>query len=340
MERAKQLGFEGAAFPWRTIRGQECSAYWPAGTAAFHINADIAGAALRHVHATGDEPFTIATALPLLVQTARLWRSLGHHDPEGAFHIDGVTGPDEYSALADDNVFTNLMAERNLRGAADLATAHPKAAQRLHVDEEEIAAWRDAAAAMHVPYDEELGVHPQAEGFTAPPRVGLRGHRRGRLPALPARAVLRHLPQPGRQAGRPRAALFVRGDRFTPEEKARDFAYYEAICVRDSSLSACVQGVVAAEVGHLELAYDYFGEAARVDLDDLAHNTKDGLHIASLAGSWLVAVCGFGGLRDHDGELSFAPAAAARADPPGVRDRLARPAPAASTSRPAGCATS
>ena len=307
MERAKQLGLRGAAFPWRTIRGQECSAYWPAGTAAFHINADIAGAALRHVQATGDEPFAIATALPLLVQTARLWRSLGHHDPTGAFHIDGVTGPDEYSALADDNVFTNLMAERNLRGAADLATAHPDAARRLHVDEEEIAAWRDAAAAMHVPYDEDLGVHPQAEGFTRHRIWDFEATGEDDYPLfLHAPYFDIYRSQVVKQADLV-AALFVRGDRFTPEEKARDFAYYEAICVRDSSLSACIQGVVAAEVGHLELAYDYFGEAARVDLDDLAHNTKDGLHIASLAGSWLVAVCGFGGLRDHEGELSFAP---------------------------------
>ncbi|MDP9344649.1 MAG: family 65 glycosyl hydrolase, partial [Actinomycetota bacterium] len=307
MARARQLGFKGAAFPWRTIRGQECSAYWPAGTAAFHINADIAQASLRHVHATEDEAFAIATALPLLVETARLWRSLGHHDPSGAFHIDGVTGPDEYSALADDNVFTNLMAERNLRGAADLATRYPSAAARLRVDEEEIATWRDAAAATYVPYDESLGVHPQAEGFTR--------HRHWDFEATgeDGYPLFLHAPyfdiyrsQVVKQADLV-AALFVRGDRFTLEEKTRDFAYYEAICVRDSSLSACVQAVVAAEVGHLELAYDYFGEAARVDLDDLAHNTKDGLHIASLAGAWMAAVCGFGGLRDHDGELSFAP---------------------------------
>jgi alpha,alpha-trehalose phosphorylase len=102
-------------------------------------------------------------------------------------------------------------------------------------------------------------------------------------------------------------ALHLRGDAFTPEQKARDFEYYEALTVRDSSLSACTQAVIAAEVGHLELAYDYFAEAALMDLDDLEHNTRDGLHIASLAGAWIVAVAGFGGMRDHDGKLSFAP---------------------------------
>jgi alpha,alpha-trehalose phosphorylase len=272
-----------------------------------HINADIANAVLRILHVSDDEPWAIATGLPLLVETARLWRSIGHHHADGAFHIDGVTGPDEYSALADDNVFTNLMAERNLRGAADLATEYPEAAERLGVDDEEIAAWREAAAAMHVPYDEELGVHPQATGFTRYRRWDFEAIGEDEYPLFLHRPYMDlYRSQVVKQADLV-AALFVRGDRFTREEKQRNFAYYEAICVRDSSLSAAIQAVVAAEVGHLELAYDYFGEAARMDLDDLEHNTRDGLHIASLAGAWMVAVAGFGGLRDHDGELSFAP---------------------------------
>src|SRR5918996_396705 len=113
-ERAGELGLEGAAFPWRTLRGWESSGYWPASTAAFHINADIADAVVRYVDATEDEDFERDVAVELLVETARLWRSLGHHDIDGNFRIDGVTGPDEYSAVADNNVFTNLMAQHNL----------------------------------------------------------------------------------------------------------------------------------------------------------------------------------------------------------------------------------
>ncbi len=139
-ERAAQLGLRGAAFPWRTIRGQECSSYWPAGTAAFHINADIADAAVRYHAATEDEEFDRDVGLELLVETARLWRSLGHHDQRGAFRIDGVTGPDEYSAIADNNVYTNLMAQRNLLEAAAAAERHPRGAQTLGVDDEETAA--------------------------------------------------------------------------------------------------------------------------------------------------------------------------------------------------------
>jgi alpha,alpha-trehalose phosphorylase len=304
LERARTLGLEGAAFPWRTIRGQECSAYWPAGTAGFHINADIADAVIRYVRATEDEDFEAGPGLELLVQTARLWRSLGHHDHAGAFHIDGVTGPDEYSALADDNVYTNLMAEQNLRLAAETAARHGDAAAALGVDDEEIAAWRDAAAAMHVPYDERLQVHPQSEGFTRLAVPDFEGLEYPLLLHVPYFQLYRT--QVVKQADLV-LALLQRGDRFTAAEKARDFAYYEALTVRDSSLSACMQAVAAAEVGHVELAYDYFGEAALMDLENLMNNTRDGLHIASLAGSWIAAVAGFGGMRDHGGKLAFRP---------------------------------
>jgi alpha,alpha-trehalose phosphorylase len=306
-ERAQQLGLAGAAFPWRTIAGQECSSYWPAGTAAFHVNADIADAVGRYQAATGDEAFEREVGLELLVETARLWRSLGHHDAEGRFRIDGVTGPDEYSAVADNNVYTNLMAQRNLLLAADAVERHPDRVAELGVELEEAAGWRDAAAAIFVPYDETIGVHPQADAFTehqpwdfaatAPEQYPLFLH-------FPYFDLYRK--QVVKQADLV-LALHMRGDAFSDEEKARDFAYYEPLTVRDSSLSACTQAVIAAETGHLELAYDYFGEAALIDLDNLEHNTRDGLHIASLAGTWIVAVAGLGGMRDHGGMLAFAP---------------------------------
>jgi alpha,alpha-trehalose phosphorylase len=241
------------------------------------------------------------------VETARLWRSLGHHDAEGRFRIDGVTGPDEYSAIADNNVYTNLMAQRNLRLAAHAVKRHGDLAAALGVDLEEAAAWRDAAEAILVPYDKQRGVHSQADAFTDHQPWDFEHTAPEQYP------LLLHFPyfdlyrkQVVKQADLV-LALHLRGDAFSAEEKARDFAYYEALTVRDSSLSACTQAVVAAEVGHLELAYDYFGEAALIDLDNLEQNTRDGLHIASLAGAWIVAVAGFGGMRDHDGSLSFAP---------------------------------
>jgi alpha,alpha-trehalose phosphorylase len=306
-DRAKTLGLRGAAFPWRTIRGHECSAYWPAGTAAFHIGADIADATMRYLNATGDDHFARDVGLELMVETARLWRSLGHHDRHGRFHIDGVTGPDEYSALADDNIYTNLMAARNLVNAANLVQAYPARAEQLGVGGEEAASWRDAAASMHVPFESELGVHEQAKGFTM--------HQDWDFAHTPPDhyPMLLHFPyfdlyrkQVVKQADLVLAMHWC-GDSFTPVQKARNFDYYEARTVRDSSLSACTQAVLAAEVGHLELAHDYIAETALLDLRDLNHNTRDGVHIASLAGSWLALVAGLGGLRDHGGQLSFAP---------------------------------
>jgi alpha,alpha-trehalose phosphorylase len=306
-DRSQQLGLRGAAFPWRTIRGQECSGYWPAGTAAFHVNADIADAVIRYVMATEDDAFERDFGTELLVETARLWRSLGHHDAVGSFRIDGVTGPDEYSAIADNNVYTNLMAQRNLRAAADAAARHPEVATKLGVDAEEAASWRDAAQSMVIPYDDELGVHPQAEDFTEHDRWDFQNTSSDQYP------LLLHFPyfdlyrkQVVKQADLV-LAMFMRADAFTDEQKASNFAHYEALTVRDSSLSANTQAVLAAEVGHVELAYDYFAEAALMDLDDLEHNTRDGLHIASLAGAFIAVVAGFGGVRDHRGTLSFAP---------------------------------
>jgi alpha,alpha-trehalose phosphorylase len=305
--RARTLGLRGAVFPWRTIRGEECSSYWPAGTAAFHINADIADAVRRYLAATGDDAFACECGLELLIETARLWRSLGHHDPHGAFRIDGVTGPDEYSAIADNNVYTNLMAQRNLTAAADLAETHHDLAEGFGVDDEEVASWRDAARSMIVVYDDSLGVHPQAEGFTFHQRWNFDETGPDEYP------LMLHFPyfdlyrkQVVKQADLV-LALFACGDAFTREEKQRNFNYYEPLTVRDSSLSACIQSIVAAEVGHVELAFDYFAEAALMDLGDLEHNTSDGIHIASVAGTWLAAVCGFGGMRDHGGQLSFRP---------------------------------
>jgi alpha,alpha-trehalose phosphorylase len=307
-DRAAQLGLSGAAFPWRTITGDEASGYWPAGTAAFHINADIADAVVRYVATTGDDAFEAEIGLELLVETARLWRSLGHHDHAGAFHIDGVTGPDEYSAIADDNAYTNLMAQANLVAAADAAERHPQQAEGLGVSDEETAAWRDAAAAMTVPYDEDLGVHQQSEGYTRHQRWDFDATGPDHYP------LLLHYPyfdlyrkQVVKQADLV-LALYLRGDAFTHEQKSRDFAYYEPLTVRDSSLSAYCQSVIAAEVGHMQLAYDYLGESALMDLEDLENNARDGLHIAALAGTWTALVAGMGGMRLYDAErLRFSP---------------------------------
>src|SRR5207302_2952019 len=229
-EHARQLGLRGAAFPWRTIRGAECSGYWPAGTAAFHINADVAYAVAYYIEATGDTAFEEEVGLELLVETARLWRSLGYLNTAlDQFRIDGVTGPDEYSAIADNNVYTNLMAQHNLRWAAEAVQRHPEKARALGVDDEEAASWSEAAEKMFIPYDERLEVTPQAESFTehevwdfahtSPDQYPLFLHftyfdlYRNQLITQPDLVLAMHL----------------LSHTFTPEQKARNFAYYEPL---------------------------------------------------------------------------------------------------------------
>lgn len=305
--RAEQLHLEGATFAWRTIAGEECSGYWPAGTAAFHVNSSVSDAVRRYVMATGDSAFEAKEGLEILVETARLWRSLGHRDASGRFCIDGVTGPDEYSALVDNNLYTNLMAARNLMAAAEAAGRHEPEARELGVDEEETAAWRDAAAHVVVPYDDDLAVHSQDEGFTRHEVWDFAATDADQYPLMlnfPYFDLYRK--QVVKQADVV-LAMHLCSEAFSDEQKARNFDYYERLTVRDSSLSSCTQSVLAAEIGHLSLASAYLVETSLMDLDDLENNTRDGLHIASLAGSWIALVAGGGGLRDGGGAPAFWP---------------------------------
>jgi alpha,alpha-trehalose phosphorylase len=315
---ARTLRLRGAAFAWRTIRGEECGSYWPAGTAAFHVNADIAVAAARQVSWTSDAEFDRECALPLLVETARLWQCLGYVGADGHFHIDGVTGPDEYTALVNDNTYTNLAAAANLREAAAAAERWPDAAADLGVSAEEIADWCDSADRMAVPYDDERGMPEQDRGFTHRERWDFAASAEESGYPLQKHATYFDLyrKQVVKQADLVLALQWF-GERFSLAEKAAAFAYAEEVTVRDSSLSAASQAVLAAEVGHLDLAHAYLREAALVDLQNRKGDTEDGLHMASLAGAWIALVCGFGGLRDHGGRLRFAPRL-----PPGI-DRLA-----------------
>lgn len=303
--RARVLDLPGAAFPWRTISGHETSAYWPASTAAMHLNADISRSLGFWSEATG-RPLTDLAGVDVLVETARLWTGLAHHDHHGAAHLLGLTGPDEYTGVVDDNVFTVLMARWNLRAAAQACAAHPEAARRLGVTVQEPAHWCSVADALHVPYDDQLGVHPANAGFTT--------YREWDFGAgLGPEALQEHTHyltlyrhQVVKQADLVQA-LWWCPEEFTAEQAARDVDYYERRTVRDSSLSAAVQSVACARVGHLDLAVDYLREAALVDLRDLQDNSHQGLHLASLAGAWLGLVCGLGGLHADGDGLHLAP---------------------------------
>ena len=245
--------------------------------------------------------------LELLVETARLWRSLGYHHAGGSFRIDGVTGPDEYSAIADNNLYTNLMAQRNLRLAADVVGRHADRAAELGVDPEEAAAWIAAAQAMLIPFDERLGVHPQADGFTehqcwdfehtAPEQYPLMLH-------FPYLQLYRK--QVVKQADIV-LAMHLRGDAFSADKRPVTSPTTRRSPCGTPRYRPARRRSSPRRSGTSSWPTTISAEATLMDLDDLEHDTRDGLHIASLAGAWIVAVAGFGGMRDHDGALSFTP---------------------------------
>ncbi len=314
-QRAAEVNQVGALFPWRTINGEEASGYFPAGTAQYHINAAVMHAIKRYVEVTGDEEFLADTGAELLLATARFWYDLGFFDEQGRFHIHGVTGPDEYTVIVDDNVYTNLMAQMHLRYAADVLEwlkaenpdRHSVLIGSAKLTDDEAGRWRSAGDSMYVPYDPERGINPQDETFLDKQPWDLQATPRDRFPLLlfyHPLVIYRH--QVLKQADVV-LAMFLRGGEFSPELKRRNFEYYDKLTTGDSSLSASVQSIVAAEVGLHDKACEYFKYAVYADLADIHGNGDDGVHLASVGGVWMNLVYGFAGMRDYEGRLTFDP---------------------------------
>ena len=318
-ERARELNQDGALFPWRTINGEEASAYYAAGTAQYHIDADVAHAFAKYRDVTGDVDFIHRDGAAVLVETARLWADLGfwrtEADGSQRFHIHGVTGPDEYTAVVNNNMFTNVMARANLRSAVslvrELQDQDPMNWERLvhtlNLSEAEVAEWDRCAKGMVIPFDETFGIHPQDEKFLFSELWDLENTPADKFPLLlHFHPLVIYRFQVLKQADVV-LALFLQGDEFTLEEKRADFEYYDPITTGDSTLSGVVQSVIAAEVGYQDMAMQYFLTGLYVDLADLHANARDGVHIASTGGVWNALVFGFGGLRDYHGNISFDP---------------------------------
>ena len=314
-ERAAVLDLRGALFPWRTINGDEASALYQAGTAQYHLNADIAYAIRRYVDVQGDVGFLAEVGAEILVETARMWEDLGFYGDDGRFHLHGVTGPDEYTTVVNDNAFTNLMARLNLNYAVSavrlLEQESPElyAALRfeLSLEPSEIEAWERAAEAMFIPHDEERGITPQDDSFLQRERWDLESTPPEKFPLLlhyHPLTIYRH--QVLKQADVV-MAMFLLGNEFTMEQKQRNYAYYDPLTTGDSSLSASIQSIVASEIGDYRAACRYFDFALLMDLANVAGNVSDGVHIASAAGAWMALVFGFGGVRDFDGNLAIDP---------------------------------
>nr|WP_255633105.1 glycosyl hydrolase family 65 protein [Demequina sp. TTPB684] len=317
--RAAELAQRGALYPWRTINGEEASAYYAAGTAQYHIDADISYAINKYVHATGDDEFLAREGIDILVQTARMWADLGFWrgtaGNETSFRIHGVTGPDEYTTVVNDNLYTNVMARFNLRCAAQsvrkLADTwpdqHAKMVARLGLEQEEVEEWERAAEAMAILWDDNLGIHPQDALFNEREVWDLANTPPEKRPLLlHFHPLVIYRFQVLKQADVV-LALFLQSEHFSLEEKRSDFEYYDPITTGDSSLSGVVQSIIAAEVGYHQLALKYFWDGIFVDIGNLHSNTADGVHVASAGGVWSALVFGFGGLRDHGSMLHFDP---------------------------------
>ena len=306
-QRAREMGHAvGALYPWRTIDGHEASAYYPAGTAQVHINADIAMAVRRYVNCSGDKDFLRQMGAEMLVEISRLYYDLGFYDESknGAFCICGVTGPDEYNALVDNNTYTNLMAAETMLYAAEVAEP---LMERLGVKPEEIRNWRDAAGKIYIPRDEKSALIWQDDAFASRVPWPLDSIPKENFPLLlhyHPLVIYRH--QVCKQADLVMAMLLL-PHRFTEEEKRVAFDYYDKVTTHDSSLSHAAFSALASRIGRMDKAYAYFRDSAVLDLEDTHGNTADGLHMANMAGSWFCLVNGFGGLDTDAGMLSLDP---------------------------------
>jgi len=331
-QRAREVNQRGALFPWRTINGEEASAYYAAGTAQYHINADIMHALRQYVDATGDEDFLFREGVEMLVETARLWMDLGFFSEakDGQFCINGVTGPDEYNTVVNNNAFTNLMARNNLRYAAETVETvrerNPAAFEALvhktGLAASEVEDWKKAAERMFVPWDRGRGILLQDDSFLDRKPWDFENTPREKYPLLLHHhplVIYRH--RVLKQAD-VMLAMFLLWNEFTEEQKKKNFDFYDPLTTGDSSLSACIQCIMACEVGYLELAGRYARHAALVDLRDIAGNVRDGLHIASIGGTWMLVAYGFAGMREHGGRLSFRPRLTRKAKTQGFKFRV------------------
>lgn len=314
--RAKELGHrKGAAYPWRTISGIECSGYFPAGTAQYHINADIAYVFIQYFLINEDYKFLLEMGAEVLYETARIWLEIGNYK-DGSFMINCVTGPDEYTALVNNNYYTNAMAKYHLYWAETIyhklsthedpkiSREHKILCERIELNEIEVSAFGKASAYMYLPYDEDLKLNPQDDAFLQKPLWDFKNSNYPLLLHYHPLTIYRH--QVLKQADTVLAHLLLE-EYVTEETIANSYNYYEAITTHDSSLSVCVHGIMAARIGNIEKAYHYFEESVNLDIEDTHSNTKDGLHMANIAGTTLSVINGFGGFRVHEKGIAFRP---------------------------------
>lgn len=312
-ENAKKLGHKkGALYPWRTINGEECSGYFPSGTAAYHISGDIAYSVTAYYLATNDIAFLCEQGAEILLETARLWVDAGNF-VNGQFHIQDVTGPDEYTCMVNNNYYTNLLAKYNLEWAVKcekLLMAEGKwetLCKKMDLQPEELQEFKKAADEMYLPYDEELDINPQDDSFLKKKKWDFAHTPKENYPLLlHYHPLALYRRQVCKQADTV-LAHFILEDYQKLSTIRSSFLYYEKVTTHDSSLSTCIFSIMAAKLGMVEKAYEYFGESAKLDLFNTHKNTKDGIHTANMAGNYMAIIYGFAGLRIKESGLYLSP---------------------------------
>ncbi|WEV36911.1 glycoside hydrolase family 65 protein [Lactobacillus sp. ESL0677] len=306
---AQEQGLNGALFPMVTFNGTECHNEWEITFEEIHRNSDIPFAIYQYTKYTGDESYVKNAGMDVLVGTARFWADRVHYSKwRKKYVMHGVTGPNEYENNVNNNWFTSTMARWLLQYTLErLPLADPEAQERLNVTEEEKRKWQDIVDNIYLPEDQERGIFLQQDDFLD----------KDIRPAteIPAaqRPINQHwswdkiLRSPFIKQADVLQGIYFLNDRYSKEQKEQNFDFYEPLTVHESSLSACVHSILAAELGKKQQSVEFYERTARLDLDNYNNDTDDGLHITSMSGSWLAIVQGFAGMRyDHD-QLKFNP---------------------------------
>lgn len=306
---ARQQGLKGALYPMVTFNGIESHNEWEITFEEIHRNGTIAYAIYNYTNYTGDETYLLTNGIDVLIGISRFWADRVHYSERNQrYMIHGVTGPNEYENNVNNNWYTNVMAAWTLRYTLESLQKIPAAKRsELSITTAEEENWRMIIDQMYYPYEEELGIFIQHDGFLdkelrtvdalSPEERPINQHwswdKILRSPFIKQADVLQ--------------GLYYLNNEFSLEEKKRNFEFYEPMTVHESSLSPSIHAILAAEIGKRKTAFNMYARTSRLDLDNYNNDSEDGLHITSMSGGWLAIVQGFAGMRTADEALSFKP---------------------------------
>ncbi|HEY2493461.1 MAG TPA: glycoside hydrolase family 65 protein [Paenibacillus sp.] len=316
-ENAKKLGFsKGALYPMVTMNGEECHNEWEITFEEIHRNGAIAYAIYNYVNYTGDTAYLGQYGLEVLTEISRFWEERVNYVPaKDQYMILGVTGPNEYENNVNNNWYTNHMAVWTMEYTLEVLTnlqhneplIYKELIDKMQLKEEETSKWQDIVAKMYYPYDAELNVFLQQDGFLDKDLTPVSELDPSNLPLNQKWSWDRILRSCYIKQADVLQGIFTLRDRFDLDTVKRNFDFYEPLTVHESSLSPCVHSILACELGYKEKAYEMYMRTSRLDLDNYNNDTEDGCHTTSMAGTWMSVVHGFGGLRIKDGQLHLSP---------------------------------